>query len=180
MKVQVSRAFSQNLPETFFRHLYEVFSTSNIVKKCLDPLFQNQRPHFLLLHLFRKKCQPSSHDQQIGKRTYCQLAPQSFWVNFKDAPSHIFMYSYVYLSKIFLEFFLKPVYRTMVVESFKFMILRLLENPFVSQKIESVHFYSYTQSKLYPVVVFLYFSPSRTEVVGLWNWKKWPKLTLRE
>ena len=57
----------------------------------------------------------------------------------------------------------------MVVESFKFMILRLLENPFVSQKIESVHFYSYTQSKLYPVVVFLYFSPSRTEVVGLWN-----------
>ena len=63
------------------------------------------------------------------------------------------MYSYVYLSKIFLEFFLKPVYRTIVVESFKFMVLRLLENPFVSQKIKSVHFYSYTQSKLYPVVI---------------------------
>ena len=44
----------------------------------------------------------------------------------------------VYLSRTFLEFFLKPVYRTMMVEKFQIHGLRVLENIFVSQKIESV------------------------------------------
>ena len=38
-------------------------------------------------------------------------------------------------SRIFLEFFLKPVYPTRVVKSFKFMVLRLLENTFVRQNL---------------------------------------------
>ena len=37
--------------------------------------------------------QPSGQDQQNDKRTYCQLPPQSFRINFKDTPSHISMNS---------------------------------------------------------------------------------------
>ena len=36
----------------------------------------------------------------------------------------------VYPSRIFLNFFLKPVYPNMVVKSFKFLVLRLLEDKF--------------------------------------------------
>ena len=36
----------------------------------------------------------------------------------------------VYFSIIFLDFFLKPVYPNMVVKSFKFLVLRLLEDKF--------------------------------------------------
>ena len=37
----------------------------------------------------------------------------------------------VYLSRIFLDFFLKPVYPNMVVKSFKFLVFRLLEDKFL-------------------------------------------------
>ena len=40
-------------------------------------------------------------------------------------------------------------------ESFKFIVLRLLANTFVSQKIESVHFYSCPQGKLSPGILSL-------------------------
>ena len=42
----------------------------------------------------------------------------------------------VYLSRIFPESFLKPIYLTMVSEKFKSVVLRSLENTFVIQKIE--------------------------------------------
>ena len=53
------------------------FSTSfnTSVQRCLYPLFQNQRPHFLLLHLFRRMSQPPGHDPQHVKRTYGRLPP---------------------------------------------------------------------------------------------------------
>ena len=38
----------------------------------------------------------------------------------------------------------------MVAENFKFMVLRLLESAFVSQKIESVHFYLCPRAKISP------------------------------
>ena len=56
----------------------------------------------------------------------------------------------VYLSRIFLQFFLIPVYPAMVAEKFKFMVLRLLANGFASQKIESVRFCLCHQAKLSP------------------------------
>ena len=46
----------------------------------------------------------------------------------------------------FLDLFIPPWLR----KSFKFMVLRLLANTFVSQKIESVQFYSCPQAKLSP------------------------------
>ena len=49
----------------------------------------------------------------------------------------------VYFSIIFLEVFLNLHIPPWLRKSFKFIVLRLLANTFVSQKIESVHFYSY-------------------------------------
>ena len=46
----------------------------------------------------------------------------------------------VYLSRIFLEFFPKPVYSTMVVKKFQSYGVKITANTFSSQKIESVHF----------------------------------------
>ena len=37
----------------------------------------------------------------------------------------------VYLSRIFLDFFLEPVYPNMVEKSFKFLVLRSLEDKFL-------------------------------------------------
>ena len=54
----------------------------------------------------------------------------------------------VFGSRICLEFFLKPVYPTTLSrKSFKFMVLRLLEDTFVSQKMTFVHFCWYPQGR---------------------------------
>ena len=50
----------------------------------------------------------------------------------------------------FLKFFLNLHTPTWMRKSFQFIVLRLLANTFVSQKIESVHFYSCSQAKLSP------------------------------
>ena len=49
-----------------------------------------------------------------------------------------------------------------LLKSFKFMVLRLLANIFVSQKIESAHFYSCPQAKLSPS--FLLLPPRQKEI----------------
>ena len=59
----------------------------------------------------------------------------------------------VYLSRIFLEFFPKPVYSTMVVEKFQIYGAKITANTFASQKIESAHFYSCPQAKLSPIII---------------------------
>ena len=52
--------------------------------------------------------------------------------------------SWLYLSRIFFDFSLKPVYPTiltiLLINSFKFIVFRLSENTFASHKIES-HFH---------------------------------------
>ena len=50
----------------------------------------------------------------------------------------------------FLIFFLNLYIPPWLRKSFKFIMLRLLVNTFVTQKIESVHFYSCPQAKLSP------------------------------
>ena len=66
MKVQVKRAFkgyflSPKKNNKKADRLYIKFSSTfnTRVQRCLYPLFQNQRPHFLLLHLSRRLSQPS-------------------------------------------------------------------------------------------------------------------------
>ena len=96
----------------------------------------------------------------------------------------------------FLDFFSNLYIPPWLQKSFKFMTLRWLENTFLSQKIESVHFYSYPQAKLSPrsissllqtegnypfplrqSVLKTYFSPTkRGRTMGL---KIWPKLKLQ-
>ena len=64
-----------------------------------------------------------------------------------DTPFHISMDSQGVYRSICLEFFLKPVYPTTLLrKSFKFMVLRLLEDTFVSQKVTFVHFYWYPKA----------------------------------
>ena len=48
---------------------------------------------------------------------------------------------FIFSPEYFLNFFSNLYIAQWLRESFKFMVLRLLENAFVSQKNESVHFY---------------------------------------
>ena len=102
----------------------------------------------------------------------------------------------VYLSRIFLEFFLKPVYVSpWLLKNFKFMVLRLLVNRFVSRENESIHFYSCPKQNS-PPGFYHYHSgekepthfPQRTVFENLFSpaergsimeLKRWPKLNLR-
>ena len=114
-------------------------STSNTsVQRYLYSLFQNQRPHLSLLHLFRRISQLLCQDQQNSKRT--RIHSLIFLWTLKG------FISPEYFLNFFLDLYISPWLR----KSFKFMVLRLLENTFVSQKNESVHFYSWPQSKLSP------------------------------
>ena len=90
------------------------------VRRCKYPLFQNQCSHLLLPHFFERITQDSGQAQQNGKGTYFWLPTLSFRINLTDTPSHICMDSLgVYLSRIFVDFLLKTVYPTMVVEKFQ-------------------------------------------------------------
>ena len=115
------------------------------VKRCLYPLFQNLCPHFLLSPLFWKLSPPSGQDQKNGKQTYRRL-PQ--------LTSRIHPLIFLWTPKgfispeSFLDFFLNLYILPWLQKTFKFMELRLLANTFLSQKIKSVHFYSYPQAKL--------------------------------
>ena len=55
-----------------------------------------------------------------------------------------------FISPVFLEFFPKPVYSTMVAKKFQIYSVKTTANTFVSQKIESVQFYLCPQAKLSP------------------------------
>ena len=126
MKLQVKRAFKSYflLPKNNKRvdrlciKFSSTFNTS--VLRCIYPLFQNQHPQFLLLHIFRRISQ---------------------------SPGKVLLITTIMLdlSRIFLNYFLKLYIPPWLQESFKFIVLRLQKNKFVSQ-IESV--YSCPQAKL--------------------------------
>ena len=69
----------------------------------------------------------------------------------------------LYLSIVFLEFFPKPVSSIMIAETFQIYSVKTTVNTFLSQKIESVQFYSCPQAKLTPR--FLSLSPRQTGIV---------------
>ena len=72
--------------------------------------------------------------------------PQFFTINFEDRPSHISMNCSGFISpESFMDFFLNKYIPPQLRKSFKFMVLRLLANTFVSQIIESAHFQSCSQ-----------------------------------
>ena len=84
----------------------------------------------------------------------------------------------------FLDFFLNLYIPKWLRKSFKFIVLRLLANTSVSQKIESINFYSCPKAKLSPR--FLSLSPRQKEIAyssrtafseDIMELKKLPKLT---
>ena len=122
------------------------------MQSCLYSLFQNQSPHFLLSSLFSNLSQPLSQDQQNSKQTYCQL----LIIIFLWTPK-----GFIFPARVFLEFSSKPVYSTMVAEKFQIYSVKITGNTLVSQKTESVQFYSCPQAKL---CRFLSLSPRQTGI----------------
>ena len=81
-------------------------------------LFQNQSPIFCCPLFSENYLSPQARiNKTVNKLS---ITNQSFTINFKDTHSHISMETKgVYLSRIFLEFFPKPVYFTLVAEKFQ-------------------------------------------------------------
>ena len=57
---------------------------------------------------------------------------------------------FIFSPEYFLNFFSNLYITPWLRKNFKFMVLRLLENAFVSQKIESVHFYFIPYANIFP------------------------------
>ena len=110
-------------------------------------------PPFSIACLFWKLSQCSGQNQQNGKHT----------VNYHPSPSQLIsrIHPLIFLwtpkgfisPESFLIFFLNLYIPLWLWKSFKFILLRLLVNTFVNQKIESVHFYSCPQATLPQVFI---------------------------
>ena len=101
---------------------------------------------------FLKITQPSGKDQQNGKKhnpISSQLISRMHPLIFLWTPKGFIS------SESFLNFFLNLYIPPWLRKSFIFIVLRLLANIFVSQKIESVHFYSCSPSKTLPQVFII-------------------------
>ena len=105
------------------------------MQRCLIPYFKINDP-FSTPRSFSNNFLTPSQNQQNGK---------PICADFHHIPkSYILFYplGFIGLQNLWC-IFLKPVYPTMVGKIFKFMVFRLLENAFVSQKIEFRHFHTY-------------------------------------
>ena len=162
-------------------------STSNTsVHGCLYPLFQNQSSRFLKLHLFRRMSEPSSENQlkrQTNILSISTLVLQN-WIQG------------VYLSRKFLEFFLKPVYPTMIAEKFQIYCAKITGKHICELKILNLFILTHAPKQNSPLGFYYHYSkqmemthfyrltffenlfyPSR-KGKGIWSWKKWPKWNL--
>ena len=86
-------------------------------------------PHFLLLYLFRRISQPSGQDQHYHPSP-SELTSRIHALKFLWTPKGFIS------QEDFLNFFANLYATPCLQESFKFMVLRLLENIFLSQKTE--------------------------------------------
>ena len=96
-------------------------------------LISKSIPHFLLSSLFW----PLGQDQQSNKQTYCRLSTMIFQWTPKGFIS----------PESFLNFLLN-LYISPWLRKFQIYSVKTTANTFVSQKIESVQFYSCPQAKL--------------------------------
>ena len=121
---------------------------------CLFPLFQNQSPPPSIF------CCPLFSENYLNLQFRINKIVNKHTVDYHPSPSeliskiqlHIFLWTPKrFISpESFLNIFLNLYIPLWLRKSFKFIVLRLLGNTFVSKKIESVHFYSYPQAKLSP------------------------------
>ena len=124
-------------------------STSNKnVQRFLYPLFKNQRPIFYCYLSFEEYFKPQVKiTQMVNEHT----------VDYHPSPSELTsrIYPLIFLwtpegfipLEYFLNFFSNLYIPPWLGKSFKFMVLRLMENAFVTQNIESVHFYLWPLTK---------------------------------
>ena len=173
------------------------------MQRCLYSIFQNQTPIF---------CCPLFSENYLNSQVRINKLINKHTVDYHPSPSQlisriqppIFLWTpkgFIY-PESFSDFFLKLYIPPWLWESFRFMLLSLLANTFVSQKIESAQFYSFfialkqnspsgfyhhhpQAEGNYPFlpnnVFWRYFFLSRKGGgVGRWLWlKKFPKLNLR-
>ena len=116
------------------------------MQKCLYPLFQNQYPHFLSSSLLWKLSQHIGQDQRNSKQTYCRLAIILFLWTPKGVLS----------PELFLNF------PPRLQESFKFILLRLLQIHFWVKKLNLSNFTHATKQRFPPG--FDHYSPGRPEL----------------
>ena len=127
-------------------------STPNTsVRRCLYPHFKINAPIFCCPLISENYLDPQVRINKMVNKHTVDYHPSPLQLTSRIHPLIFLWTPNGFISpELFLNFFPKPVYSTMVAESFKFMVLRLLANTFVSQKIESVHFYTRSQAKLSP------------------------------
>ena len=155
--------------------LHEIFFNPQC--KCAEvpqsPISRSMPPFSVAL--FFGISQPLAQDQKNGKETYCWFPPCFFSINLKAVLSHISLDPSVFhLSPEHLLNFLSNLYAPpWFEENFKFIVFRLLENAFASQKIKSSHFknffYSCVLGKTFPQV----FINNNTQAEGNYSesWK---------
>ena len=145
-------------------------------------------PHFLLLYLFWRISQPSGQDQHYHPSP-SELTSRIYALKFLWTPKGFIS------QEDFLNFFANLYATPCLQESFKFMVLRLLENTFLSQKTELFIFTHAPKQNFSPGFIIatpgrrklpifpeqhflkIFFSPAeRGRIMKL---KKWPRLNLR-
>ena len=172
-------------------------STSNTsLQRCLYLLFRNQCPHFLPSLFSENYLNPHVKINKMVNKHTVGYHPSSSQLTSRIHPLIFLWTPKGFISpESFLNFFLN-LYSTMIRKSFKFMMLRLLANTFVSQKTESVHFYSLAPSKTLPQFFIItpqtegnypfppnsifwrsIFPQEKAERIGLWSWKNYQNST---
>ena len=122
------------------------------VQKCLYPWFQNQSPPIFNCSLFSK----NFSTLQVRVNKMANEHTVHYHPSSSEITSRIHPLIFLWTPKGFtspeylLNFFSNMYIPRWFQELFKSMVLKLLENTFVRQKIESVHFYSCPQTKLLP------------------------------
>ena len=152
MKVQVKRS----IKSFFFCHqksretLHEIFFSLQY-PQCLYNHFPPIPPIF---------CCPLFSENYLNSEVRINKMVNKHTFDYHPSPSQLTLriYPLIFLwtpkgfisPESFLNFFLNLYIPPWLRKSFKFIVLRLLANTFVSQKIESAHFYSCSQAKLPP------------------------------
>ena len=107
--------------------------------------FQNQSPIFYC---------PLFSENYLNPQVRINKMVNKYTVDYHPNPSQLisrihtlYFYGLQMGWSLFLEFFPKPIYSTLVAEKFQVYSVKTTANAFVSQKIKSLHFYSCSQAK---------------------------------
>ena len=119
--------------------------TNTSVQRCLYHLFQNQSPIF---------CCPLFSENYLDLQVRINKMVSKHTVDYHPSPSQFVSndFKWVYFSRIFLEFFSKPAYSTLVAEKFQIYSIKITGKYICESNNKSVHFYSCPQAKALPQV----------------------------